>query len=65
MRTYYRKSFEVVGWTFHADIYCAECGDALPEVDPEGNERHPVFLDELDGLREFSCGECGTGCEVW
>ena len=64
-RTYYRKTYEIVGWAFHADIYCVECGESLPEVDPEGNERHPVFLDQLNELVGCSCWVCGSDCEEW
>lgn len=54
----YRKAWEVVAYTYHADIYCVECGGGLPEVDPEGNDRQPVFVsDELVGV--YGCGDCG------
>jgi hypothetical protein len=61
----YRKSFEVVGWTFHADVYCAECGESLPETDPEGNARFPVFSDSLGEWLGWSCGGCGWECSDW
>ena len=55
-----------VGYTYHADIYCADCGEQLPEIDPEGNEKHPVFSWETselcysdDGeIVPVTCGEC-------
>lgn len=64
---YGRKSFDILGYTYHADIYCKSCGDALPEVDPEGNSRHPVFV---DGGWEWvdtgtCCGQCGSPFEDW
>ena len=65
MITYYRKAWDVIAYTYHADIYCVECGESLPELDPEGNDKHPVFeSDEIIGT-EFdhgsltSCGNCG------
>jgi len=65
MRTYYRKTYEIVGWTFNADIYCAGCGENLPTVDRDGNEKHPVFLDDVDGLAGHVCGGCHTACVDW
>ena len=59
---YARRSFDVAGWTFFADVYCAECGDQLPEVDPEGNDRHPIFVDQVDDLNAdgpYHCADCG------
>jgi len=60
-----RHSTEVVGWVFHADVYCAGCGDTLPDVDPEGNDKHPIFLDEIHIADEYSCGGCGESCSDW
>jgi hypothetical protein len=58
MITYYRKAWDILAYTYHADIYCVQCGDSLPEVDPEGNDKHPVFVsDEIMGTD--SCGNCG------
>ncbi len=72
MSVSYRKSFEVVGYTFFCDIYCADCGAALPEVDPEGNAKQPIFL---DGLWEFEpehnegqtyhCAKCEEQTTNW
>lgn len=62
MRTYYRKAWDIVGYTFHADIYCKECGETLPDIDPEGNDRHPVFVsDELPTT--YCCAHCGENIE--
>jgi len=52
-------------WTFFADIYCGECGDKLPEIDPEGNDKHPVWGWELSELSGYACGECGEPVEEW
>lgn len=56
-----RRCCDVVGFTFFADVYCAECGDRLPEVDPEGNDRHPIFRDQLEWVNadvQNYCAEC-------
>jgi len=58
---YARRSCDVAGWVFFADVYCPTCGDQLPEVDPEGNDRHPLFVDQLDDLNadcQHFCAEC-------
>lgn len=75
MKTYYRKAWEIVGWTYHAEVYCEECGQTLPEIDPEGNERNPVFASELEnccypddinGLPVYySCATCEKTAEKW
>jgi hypothetical protein len=58
MRTYYRKAWDIRAYTYHANVYCLECGESLPEVDPEGNDRHPVF--ESDEVPSYwACGTCG------
>ena len=54
-----------VAWTFHADIYCGDCGDKLPSIDPEGNDKHPVFGWETSELAGYACGECGEPAEEW
>ena len=61
---YYRKAWEIVGYTFHADCYCKTCGDKLPEVDPEGNDKHPIFVsDELPDY--WYCADCGEDSQDW
>jgi len=56
--SYYRKAWDIRAYTYHADIYCVGCGEGLPEVDPEGNDKHAVF--ESDEIMETDmCGECG------
>jgi hypothetical protein len=67
----YRKSFEIVGYTYEADIHCLDCTEKRFNVeideyqgfegedkieDREGNNPHPVFLDNLEG--EEYCGDC-------
>lgn len=60
-----------IGFTYWADIYCADCGNQLPEVDPEGNEKYPVFFrDEVryeaeEGETEATCADCGTSARDW
>jgi len=48
-------------YTYWADIYCLECGEKLPDVDPENNERHPVASWQIGEFIDagFSCGGCG------
>lgn len=67
------SSDKPVGWTFHADIYCAQCGDSLPSVDREGNDKSPIFSWDIDGLQFdndgeiifSSCGKCGEYANDW
>ena len=60
MTTYYPKASEVIGYTYHADVYCRCCGESLPEVDPEGNAKHPVFeSDEVPS--HWYCGNIVCG----
>ena len=59
---------EPYAYTYCANIYCASCGDTLPEVDPEGNLKHPIFSWELNDLTTEgldSCSECGTLSQEW
>jgi hypothetical protein len=62
----YRKSFEVVGYTYDAALHCLDCTEDRfgidldnpdnPIEDSEGNPIHPIFLDSLEG------GECCDDC---
>lgn len=52
------KSWDVIAYTYHADIYCLPCGEKLDSHDPEGNPKHPVFADEEDTMH----GRCCAGC---
>lgn len=64
MITYYRKAWQIVGYTFHASAYCADCGESLPDTDPEGNPKHAVFsCDEIPDY--WSCGKCGELSTDW
>ncbi len=66
---YYRHSFDVAGYVFFADIYCADCGVGLPETDPEGNAKGVIFVDGLNefqnGDTEYQCGQCGLSVNEW
>jgi len=92
----YRKSFEVVGYTYNADYHCIQCTleyvqekykdtyslwhdqflgfrDEANDMDlilsdDEGNEVHPIFLDQVGDLvyeddedNQYMphCGDCG------
>lgn len=54
-----------VGFAYHADIYCYECGETLPEIDPEGNDKHPIATWETQDLAEHNCGKCHAPIENW
>ena len=65
---YFRKSYEVVAYTYEADEHCLDCarkawsdqilddGD-IYATDSEGNPVHPVFLDQTTE-ETFACGTC-------
>lgn len=62
------RDYSIKGYTWFADIYCYGCGHTLPDIDPEGNDKHAVFTwDEYDGHDDNgdkiggSCGKCGGG----
>lgn len=67
MRAYYgRKSFDVVGYTFNAEMYCADCVDgwrggfaSLPIAESPDNydPPNPIFADQVTQGDE--CAECG------
>lgn len=58
---YYRKAWDIVGYTFYTDYYCSDCGGLLPDIDPEGNDKYPIFIsDELD---DACCSDCGEPLE--
>jgi len=62
----FRKTYEVIGYAYEADLHCVACTikrfgvrmEFLDKVeDDEGNPIHPVFLgDEREGP-EY-CGDC-------
>lgn len=61
-----RKGHQIIGYTFDACAYCAECGEGLPETDTEGNPKHPVFAtDQSNHLTEWRCDTCGLSIEEW
>ena len=63
----------IVGWSYFADIYCAECGNDLPDIDPENNEKHPIFswdvrnlVDTWNGEVSYkTCGACDKSANKW
>lgn len=63
----------IVGWSYFADYYCADCGNGLPEIDPANNEKHPVFswqvgdlVDAWDGQISYAtCGACDKSADKW
>ncbi|MCK9540222.1 hypothetical protein [Dokdonella sp.] len=41
----------IIGYTYDADLYCADCGADLPDVDTEGNDKGAVFTGaEFDSI---------------
>jgi hypothetical protein len=65
MMTKHKDRF-TIGFTYHAECYCYECGDKLPTVDPEGNDKNPIaswhefiWTDNEGNCQPFQCGECG------
>ena len=69
---YYRKYWDIAGYSYWADIYCADCGRDLPEIDPEGNNRSVIMAGELsefdpqcNGGYAYHCGECGLLASEW
>ncbi len=62
----YLKTYEIVGWTYEADIHCPTCAarrfgaelmdERAPPADREGNRVHPLFLGDTDGAEV--CGDC-------
>jgi hypothetical protein len=67
VRTDYYTKYRPIGFTYHADAYCYECGVTLPETDPEGNAKHAVMpweelftYDDNDMPCPYPCGQCGA-----
>lgn len=58
--SHYYSDHRPYGYTYHADIYCGQCGESLPEVDPEGNEKHPIMSWELNDLATDGLQYCAT-----
>lgn len=61
----YRKSYEVVGYTFQGAIYCLACSENLPETDQEGNPKNPVFLDQINDEEPDTCDTCLSSSKEW
>jgi hypothetical protein len=66
VRTDYYTKYRPIGFTYHADAYCYECGATLPDTDPEGNAKHPIApweelftYDEDEQPCPYPCGQCG------
>ncbi len=58
----------IQAYTYHAAMFCAPCGATLPEIDPEGNDRTPVYswhlseffyFDDHIGVIFPQCDKCG------
>lgn len=72
MISYYSRTYPV-GWQYWADVFCKGCGDSLPEIDPEGNDKHPIMgwetgdlSHEIDGETvPMCCGQCGEPASQW
>lgn len=62
---YHLKAWTVVGFTYLAAPYCADCGEKLPEVDPEGNPKHPVFVSDVTDSMNWNCDACGLSVDQW
>ena len=62
----YWKTFEVVGYSYEADLHCVGCATQrfgaqaltrrISPNDSEGNPIHPVFLEEATG--SDICRDC-------
>ena len=58
------RDYTIKGYTWLADIYCYGCGHSLPDIDPEGNDKHAIFSwDEYGDIDHFggSCAKCEGG----
>jgi len=56
------------GYAYHADTYCGQCGNTLPDIDPEGNKKHPIMsweLNELNTDTEQACATCHLPANKW
>jgi len=47
-----------IGFTYHADCYCYECGAQFPDTDPEGNDKGVVATWDRADLGGWTCGQC-------
>lgn len=72
MYGYGRKAWDVVAWTYDADVHCPDCAGErfagqwdfdwtdpdAPTRDSEGNVPCPVFSSDYEGGE--TCGDCHT-----
>jgi hypothetical protein len=64
------KAWDIVGFTYDADVHCVECTAARfgakledandPPVDSEGNELHPIFASDEGSPEGEVCADCGA-----
>ena len=54
-----------IGYTYHANGYCYDCGSQLPETDPEGNEKHPIATWDRNDSPTWECAECDLPITEW
>ena len=50
------KAYEVVGYSYNADIYCTDCTELTEGNDGEGNPVHAIFAGSEDS--NSVCGHC-------
>ena len=51
------KAWDIVGYTYNADVYCAECGTDVYAGAPSNEEPSPVFAsDEIPD--HWRCASC-------
>lgn len=64
------SKFNILGFTYEADIHCEYCtsqrfGPACQGTDNEGNEVNPIFTDDewwepsVTGRQVLMCSDCG------
>ncbi len=58
--TKYRKAYEVIGYTYGADVHCLECSEKrfsdTKKFTLDDNEVQPIFLGEVSDY--LICGDC-------
>lgn len=64
MKARHRDKF-TIGYTYHADCYCVDCGEQLPETDPEGNEKHPIATWDRNECPTWECAKCDLPITEW
>ena len=58
----YRKTYEVIGYAYEADMHCPDCArkrfkNPDKATDNEGNEVRPIFLGDEHDSPPY-CGDC-------